>query len=214
MKADLHVHSKHSKRPSEWVLQKLGCPESFTEPTLLYKTALSRGMSLVTITDHNCIDGCLEIAHLPYTFISEEVTTYFPEDRCKLHVLVHNIDEGHHREIQRLRENVYDLVAYLNEEWLFYALAHPLYSINKKLTIDHFERALLLFKNFELNCARSEEQNKCVQAIMESITVVAINRLIDKHGIVPQHDEPWKKNLISGSDDHSSLTIARGPHRG
>ncbi len=210
MKADLHVHSKYSKRPSEWVLKKLGCPESFTEPTLLYKTALSRGMSQVTITDHNCIDGCLQIAHLPYTFISEEVTSYFPEDGCKLHVLVHNIDEAKHREILRLRENVYELVSYLNNESIFHALAHPFYSINKKLTVDHFERALLLFKNFEINCARSEEQNACLQAVLSSITELTLNQLIGKHGIMPQHDKPWEKNLISGSDDHSSLTIARG----
>ncbi len=70
IKADLHVHSKFSKRPTEWILQKIGCPESYTEPAYLYKIAKLRGMSLVTITDHNTIDGCLEIAHLPDTFIS------------------------------------------------------------------------------------------------------------------------------------------------
>lgn len=210
MKADLHVHSKYSKRPSEWVLQKLGCPESFTEPTFLYKTALNRGMSLVTITDHNCIDACLEIAHLPNTFISEEVTTYFPEDRCKLHVLVHDIDEKKHAEIQRLRRNVYDLLAYLNGEKIFYALAHPLYAVNKKLTVEHFEKTLLLFKNFEMNCARSEEQNACVKAVLASLSAQAIDGLIEKHGFIPEYDEPWKKNLIAGSDDHSSLTIGRG----
>ena len=96
IKADLHVHSKFSKRPTEWILQKIGCPESFTEPRQLYKIAKQRGMTLVTITDHNMIDGCLEIAHLPDTFISEEVTAYFPEDQCKVHVLVYNITEKIH----------------------------------------------------------------------------------------------------------------------
>ncbi len=62
MKIDLHVHSKYSTRPSQWVLQKLGCQECYTEPRTLYRLAKKQGMSLVTITDHNVIDGCLEIA--------------------------------------------------------------------------------------------------------------------------------------------------------
>ncbi|MFH0958039.1 MAG: PHP domain-containing protein, partial [Pseudomonadota bacterium] len=88
MKVDLHVHSKHSKRPSEWILQKVGSPESFTEPLFIYEQAKKKGMTLVTITDHNSVDGCQEIEGLPGTFTSEEVTSYFPEDGCKLHVLV------------------------------------------------------------------------------------------------------------------------------
>jgi len=106
MRADLHVHSKYSRRPSQWFLQKMGCPESFTEPLNLYRIARNRGMSLVTITDHNSIDGALEIAHLPGTFISEEVTTYFPEDKCKVHVLVYQITESQHEDIQKLRQNL------------------------------------------------------------------------------------------------------------
>ena len=79
MNIDLHVHSKYSVRPSQWILQKLGCPECFTEPAEVYRIARQKGMDLVTITDHNNISGSAEIAHLPGTFISEEVTTYFPE---------------------------------------------------------------------------------------------------------------------------------------
>jgi predicted metal-dependent phosphoesterase TrpH len=46
MLADLHVHSKYSKRPSQWFLQKIGCPESFTEPLDLYRIARSRQTGL------------------------------------------------------------------------------------------------------------------------------------------------------------------------
>ena len=59
MRIDLHVHSKFSTRPSQWILQKLGCPESFTEPHEIYQIAKTRGMTLVTITDHNRIEGAL-----------------------------------------------------------------------------------------------------------------------------------------------------------
>ena len=42
------------------------------------------------------------------------------------------------------------------------AWAHPLYSVNSKLTIENFKKGMLLFKNHELNWARSEEQNECL----------------------------------------------------
>lgn len=87
MRIDFHVHSKFSRRPSQWVLQKLGSSESFSEPMQIYNIAKKKGMSLVTISDHNAIDGALEIAHLPDTFISEEITSYFPDDGCKVHDL-------------------------------------------------------------------------------------------------------------------------------
>ena len=51
MQADLHVHSRYSTRPSQWFLQKIGCPECFTEPLQAYHLARRRGMGLVTITD-------------------------------------------------------------------------------------------------------------------------------------------------------------------
>ena len=114
LKTDLHVHSKYSVRPSEWILQKLGCAESYTEPVDLYKIAIERGMDLITISDHNTIAGNLEIAHLDNTFVSEEITAYFPDDRCKVHVLAWDINEEHHESISKCRENIFDLIQYLN----------------------------------------------------------------------------------------------------
>ena len=209
MNIDLHVHSKYSVRPSQWVLQKLGCPECFTEPAEVYRIARQKGMDLVTITDHNTIQGSAEIAHLPGAFISEEVTTYFPEDGCKAHVLVYDINDSIHREIQKLRENIFDLVGYLRQTGIFHVLAHPLYSVNDKLTLDHFEKFLLLFETFELNGAREEFQNRAISLIMESLTPRVIDMLAEKHDLEPVFQEACKKGLTGGSDDHSSLNIAR-----
>mgnify|MGYP001828093837 CR=1 FL=1 len=209
MRADLHVHSKYSKRPSQWFLQKIGCPESFTAPLDLYRIARNRGMSLVTITDHNRIEGALEIAHLPGTFISEEVTSYFPEDQCKVHVLVFNIDEIQHEDIQKLRNNLYDLVEYLRLQNIIHALAHPFYSVNDCLTVEHFEKCLLLFKDFELNGDFNPESNESLKLILSALTREDIFRLADKHGFLPKVPDPWEKSLVGGSDDHSSLNIAR-----
>ena len=102
-KCDLHVHSKYSDRPSEWFLRRRGTPESFVEPQEVYRNARLKGMDFVTISDHNCIRGGAGDHHLPGTFISNEVTTYFPDSGSKVHVLVSGINEEQFHMIQELR---------------------------------------------------------------------------------------------------------------
>ena len=206
---DLHVHSKYSTRPSQWILQRMGCPESFTAPRRIYDIARARGMRMVTITDHNTLNGSLEIAHLPGAFVSEEITTYFPEDRCKLHVLAYDITEAQHAEFQRLRENVFDLLPYLRAQGIVHVLAHPLFAVNDRLTPTHFEKSLLMFNIFELNGSRDESQNVFLRQVVEGLRPEVIQRLADRHGIEPFGPTPWVKGLVAGSDDHSSLSIAR-----
>ena len=87
-KSDLHVHSKYSNRPKQWFLRRIGAPESFSEPVDIYKCCRDAGMDFVTITDHNTINGSLDIMHLPNTFISSVLTTYFPENKCKIYCIV------------------------------------------------------------------------------------------------------------------------------
>ncbi len=209
MKIDLHVHSAFSKRPANWLFKKIGCAESYTDPHLLYDIAMKKGMDMVTITDHNTIDGCLEIAHRPNTFISSEVTTYFPEDGCKLHILVHDVTEEQFKQVNYLRKNVYDMVDYLKKEGINHALAHPFYSVNNRLTIDHFEKCVLLFEIFELNGDNDEYVNITLQKILSQLNETQIARLVDRHNIYPDQPQPWIKGFLGGSDDHSSLHIAR-----
>ncbi|MFO7803314.1 MAG: glycosyltransferase [Desulfovermiculus sp.] len=207
--ADLHVHSKHSKRPSQWILQKIDCPECFSDPKRIYGRAQDRGMDLVTITDHNSIDGALEIAHLPGTFISEEVTSYFPEDGCKIHILTLDISEEQHRDIQHLRRDVHDLVPYLRDHGIVHIMAHPFYDMNNRLRIEHVEQMLVLFNLFELNGSRDEVQNRILNQILADLSREDIELLAVKHGLEPEGERPWIKTLTAGSDDHSSLNIAR-----
>ena len=75
-------------------------------------------MDLVTISDHNTLEGALRIADRPGAFLSVEVTTCFPEDDTPLHVLVWNLTEDDHRDLQPLRGSVYELVAFLSERGL------------------------------------------------------------------------------------------------
>lgn len=209
MKIDLHLHSLFSKRPSQWILQKIGCPESFSIPRKIYDQAREMGMDQVTLTDHNSIAGALEIAHLPHAFISEEITTYFPEDGCKMHVLAWEISEQQHLQISKLRESIYDLIGYLNRENIRHCLAHPLSSVNGRLSLYHFERCLLLFKNMEINGGHSGAINDMLRRILEHIDRPYIEHLADKHNLAPACAFAWEKNLLGGSDDHSGLHMAR-----
>lgn len=166
-------------------------------------------MDFVTITDHNTIDGCLEIAHLPGTFISEEITTYFVDNGCKIHILALNINESQHEEISKVRHNIFELATYLKREEIIHIVAHPLFSINDRLTIDHFEKLLLLFDAFELNGTRDAYQNAILSDILTHLTPEYMEMLSVKHGMESSSKEPWRKSLTGGSDDHSGFHIAR-----
>jgi glycosyltransferase involved in cell wall biosynthesis len=166
-------------------------------------------MDYVTITDHDSIDGCLEIAHLPRTFISEQVTTYFPHDACKLHILVWGISEQQHRDIERVRENIFDLQRYLQRAQIAHAVAHPLYSVNGKLEAVHLEQLILLFKHFEgINGLRDALLSDLAQTLFEQLTPEKIDVLANRHGVAPTHTEPWRKILVAGSDDHGGQFAA------
>ncbi len=213
MRIDLHCHSKHSKRPSLWLMQRIGCPESFTEPLDIYDLALQKGMTAVTITDHNVIDACLEIAHLPNTITGCEYTTYFPEDRCKVHVLVYGFTDQQHKELDQARENIYDFTAYLREHHLEHICAHPLFGPNDRLSVDHVEKLVLLYKNWELNGDQTPAMNDILLRLVRGLGPLDIERLAAKHRLEEKHriavcDEAWRKNFTSGSDDHSSLHLA------
>lgn len=203
-RADLHVHSKYSDRPSEWLLRRLGAPECFVEAEAIYREMRDRGMDFVTISDHNSIRGALEIAHLPGTFLSDEVTTYFPENGCKIHLLVLGITEAQFEIIQEIRENIYDLHKYLVAEDVLHSVAHPLYRVNSRLTIDQIEKLLLLFKRFELvNGTRDGHASDVFRLICESLTPGMIEQMADRHELDPCGPLPWKKWFTGGSDDHS-----------
>ncbi|HXY38023.1 MAG TPA: PHP-associated domain-containing protein [Vicinamibacteria bacterium] len=122
MRCDLHVHSWHSGRADLPVLEHVG-RECYSDPLEVYERATVQGMDLVTLTDHDTIDGALRLRHLPNTFVSEEVTVVVPGGR-QLHVNVFDIHEHQHRDIQRRRGDAESLFAYLAEERLPASVNH------------------------------------------------------------------------------------------
>lgn len=144
MKADLHVHSRHSTRSGS--LKFLRSRDCYSDPLTVYRTAKARGMDLVTITDHDEIGGCLELQdHRPglTDFIAgEEVSCRFPDGDIEVHLGVYGVTEGLHRDLQPLRRNVFDVVALLRERDVFFALNHLLFFYRGQTALESYLRLL------------------------------------------------------------------------
>ncbi len=187
----MHVHSFHSRKSSRWILRSLKTPECFTPPELVYSIAQRRGMDLVTITDINTIEGCLEIAGLPGVFISEEVSTRLPESRKTVHLLVYDLTPEQHEEICIFRRNFFELVGYLNEEKLLHSLAHPFFFPGEELTHREFARVVKCLDLVEtLNGTRSRSENNAVASVVRAV-----------------REDPSFCCFTGGSDDHCSRFI-------
>jgi glycosyltransferase involved in cell wall biosynthesis len=205
LRVDLQLHSRFSDRPSEWIFRRLGMPQSYSEPETLYRKLEQAGMTFKTITDHNRLDGCLAIAHYADVFLSVEVTTYFP-DGCKIHLLVWNLTEAQFREIERLRPNIFELAAYLREQRLPHGVAHPLVNINQLLSVEHFERLVLLFRSFEARNGNREPLAQDVANLcLAALTPEKIADFANRHNLAPTHADAHRKILFASSDDHSGL---------
>ena len=99
-RVDMHCHSTASQLSRLGVQRSLGLPECATPPEEVYELAKRRGMDFVTITDHDTIDGCLELADRPDCFVSEELTARFAGEPQAVHVLCYGITPGDHEWLQ------------------------------------------------------------------------------------------------------------------
>src|SRR6478735_829300 len=124
-RADLHCHSTASQLSKLGVQRALGLPECATPPEEVYALAKRRGMDFVTITDHDTIDGVMEIADRPDVFVSEEVTAWFE-------------GEPHAANVEVVAE-------YLRSREIACALAHPFYAVAAPLQARHRRRLARLF---------------------------------------------------------------------
>jgi len=122
MRCDLHVHSWYSGRAEVPVLEHVG-RECYSHPFDVYARARRRGMDLVTLTDHDTIEGALALAHLPDTFVSEEVTVFVDGGR-RLHVNVFGIGERQHEGLRARRDDMESFLAFLAEERLPASVNH------------------------------------------------------------------------------------------
>ncbi|MGH7215011.1 MAG: PHP domain-containing protein, partial [Tepidisphaeraceae bacterium] len=168
-RADLHCHSIASNKAAEVVLEAISCPECYSAPVDVRAQAKKRGMDFVTITDHDTIDGALSIAdQFDDLLVGEELTCWFPEDRCKMHVLVWGVTPQQHDALQARAENIYDVAEYVERQRIAHAVAHPIYRQNDRLERWHLERLILMFKGFEcLNGAHSPLHREAFEPVLD-----------------------------------------------
>ncbi len=187
-KADLHCHSTASQLSRLGVQRSLGLPECATPPQEVYELAKRRGMDFVTITDHDTIDGCLELADRPDCFVSEELTARFAGEAQAVHVLCYGIDPGDHEWLQAHAGDLEACAAYLHENEIVCALAHPFYNVAAPLARRHRRRLAELFPIWEVrNGSRAAELNAPAVVYVET------------HG----------GTGVGGSDDHAGVDIGR-----
>lgn len=140
LRCDLHVHSYYSGPATVPLLGRLA-QECYATPQQVYAEARQRGMDLVTLTDHDSIEGALELAGRPDTFVSEEVTCLLPGGR-QLHLGVFDLGEAQHEAIARRRTDAEALFAYLAEERLPVCANHLFSALTGPRENADIERAL------------------------------------------------------------------------
>ena len=189
-RVDMHCHSTASQISKLGVQRAAGLPECATPPEEVYALAKRRGMDFVTITDHDTIDGVMQIADRPDVFVSEELTASFRgEPAVQVHVLCYDITPSDHEWLQGNARDVELCAAYMYERDIACALAHPYYVVGARpLTARHRRRLSELFGVWEVrNGARAPELNR------PAATYVATRETIG----------------IGGSDDHAGVDIGR-----
>ena len=202
-RCDLHVHTRHSSWRSGRLLR---ARDSHTDPIEVYERAKRAGMDFVAITDHESIDGCLALLDArpelePEIIVGEEVEARFPDTGQWVHVNVFGLDEATHRELQRLRPNVLELVGYLRQRRLLHVLNHPFLSYRfQKRPRAYVEEILDLFDHFEAgNSTMSPGHTEAAEAMLAYGRAVGL-----------------RKTAVAGSDAHrpdviaSSFTLAPG----
>ena len=186
MRCDLHVHSRYSG-PSDLGALGLLVDESYSEPTAVYGAARRRGMDLVTLTDHNTIAGALEMAPLPGTFVSEEVSCLLPGGR-ELHVGVFDITERQHEEIARRRADAEALFAFLAEERIPAAVNHLFSALTGRRETADLHLALA-------NVALVEARNGMMSEAVNDCAARAARAA--------------RRAAVAGSDAHTLESVAR-----
>ena len=193
---DLHVHTRFS----EWKHLRVIHPrDSYNEPMDVYQRCKAAGMDVVAITDHDTIEGALDLLSShpelePEIVIGEEVEARFPDTNQWVHVNVFGLDESIHDDLTRLRGDVHEMVAYLKQRRLFHVLNHPFQSyFLQKPPARYLHEILSLFEFFEVGNGTLPARHD--KAVAEMIDVAAAFYLT-RHG-------------VAGSDAHDHRDIAR-----
>jgi predicted metal-dependent phosphoesterase TrpH len=170
-KVDLHVHTVFSNFRH---LKILRARDSYNDPLRVYERCRALGCDYVALTDHDTIDGALDLLAKrpdlePSIIVGEEVESHFPETGQWVHVNVLGVDEAAHRDLLHVKENVHELVGWLRAKGLPHFLNHPLQSYRlQKAPMKYVEEILALFTHVEVgNGTMPAAQNRTVAGIID-----------------------------------------------
>lgn len=194
LRADLHVHTCHSKVSG--TLPFLGSRDCYSPPSRVYEVAKSRGMDLVAITDHDSIDGALELLSrhpdADDVIVGEEVSCWLPDSRVEVHFGVYGMTESLHRDLQPLRRNAFEVAGRLRQANVLFSLNHLLHFYRGQLPFDSYLRLLAEVPALEVrNGTMLPDHNALVEAI-------AVNGFQGR-----------RFSMVAGSDAHTLRRIGR-----
>jgi predicted metal-dependent phosphoesterase TrpH len=163
-------------------------------------------MDLVAFTDHDSIDGALELldarGDLRDVIVGEEVSCRLPDGDVDVHLGVYGMTEGLHRDVQSLRRNVFEVIARLREADVFFSLNHLLHFYRGQVPLEVYLRLLDEVPALE---ARNGSMLKAHNTLVEQIAVRWIPPRAGRLG------------MVGGSDAHTlrrvGLTWTSAPGR-
>jgi predicted metal-dependent phosphoesterase TrpH len=195
-RADLHCHSRFSIFK---YFKRANTRDCYNAPEDVYRIAKERGMSFVTLTDHDSIDGALYMLNkypeLKDFFIGEEVETRFPETGQRIHVGIWGLTEQQHREVQRLRPNIRELVPFMKSQRMLFGINHLFQNYRmKNVAAQYIAELIEMFDIFEvLNGAMASFHNRMVQQLITTL----------------KHEHGRHVSMVGGSDAHTLKHVAK-----
>lgn len=143
-------------------------------------------MNLVTLTDHDSIEGAEKLRSHPDFFMSEELTCRMPSG-TEIHVGVYDINERQHMQLQQRRDDLVALLMYLTERRIFFSVNHVFSCLTKG-------RARTDFNWFREYFPAVESRNGHMLP-QQNESAAHVTRL-------------WGKVETGGSDSHASASAA------
>jgi predicted metal-dependent phosphoesterase TrpH len=142
-------------------------------------------MDLVTLTDHDSVEGAEKLRRYSNFFVSEEMTCRMPSG-TEVHIGVYDMSDRQHAQLQQRRNDLVALLMYLTERQLFFSINHVFSSLTGPRVHDDFEWFLEYFPAVETRNGHMLEQQNA-HAV----------HLANK----------WKKIGIGGSDAHALPSV-------
>jgi predicted metal-dependent phosphoesterase TrpH len=150
------------------------CRESYNQPEDVYQCCKQRGMSIVTLTDHDSIEAAETLRKYPDFFLSEEVTARMPSG-TEMHLGVYSITEKDHVEIQRRRNDFVALLMYLTERKLFFCVNHVFSGLTGRRELEDFNWFASYVPAFEVrNGQMWSEANRNAELLAYRLGKIAV----------------------------------------